>query len=85
MTPTLAAGSLRGSTGSLVLGQDQDCLGSCFSNSNAFDGDMALLRVWNRVLSQDEVRCAAGSASFFNGCYNGSNKFWVLFSGFQWS
>jgi len=54
--PHLAANTARSSTGSLVLGQDQDCLGGCFSPSNAFDGDMAVLRVWNKVLSQDDIK-----------------------------
>lgn len=36
--------------------QDQDCPGGCFTPSNAFDGDMAVLRIWNRVLSGDEIK-----------------------------
>jgi hypothetical protein len=36
--------------------QDQDCPGGCFSPANAFDGDIAVLRIWDRVLSGDEVR-----------------------------
>jgi len=53
---TLAARTERSPTGSLVLGQDQDCLGSCFSSSNAFDGSLAVLRIWGRALSGDEAR-----------------------------
>ena len=52
----LAAKRERSSTGSVVLGQDQDCLGGCFTPSNAFNGDMAVLRVWDRVRSQDDIK-----------------------------
>lgn len=58
VSPTVVAQTLRFPEGSLVLGQDQDCLGSCFHNSNAFDGNLAVLRVWKRALAQDEVRFA---------------------------
>ncbi|KAI8469316.1 MAG: concanavalin A-like lectin/glucanase domain-containing protein [Monoraphidium minutum] len=54
--PHVAAKTARRGDGSLALGQDQDCLGGCFSPSNSFDGEMAVLRVWNRVLSQDDVK-----------------------------
>jgi hypothetical protein len=40
----------------LLYGQDQDCPGGCFSPANAFDGDMAVLRIWNRVLSGEEIK-----------------------------
>jgi len=52
----LGAGTLRSGEGALALGQDQDCLGGCFSPSNAFSGQMAVVRVWSRALSQDDVR-----------------------------
>ncbi|KAI8473932.1 MAG: concanavalin A-like lectin/glucanase [Monoraphidium minutum] len=54
--PHIAPQSSRRGDGSLALGQDQDCLGGCFSPSNAFDGEMAVLRVWSRALGQDEIR-----------------------------
>ncbi|GBF95915.1 hypothetical protein Rsub_08038, partial [Raphidocelis subcapitata] len=54
--PHVAGGTARRGDGSLVLGQDQDCLGGCFSPSNSFDGQMAVLRVWRRALSGDEVK-----------------------------
>ena len=38
--------------GSIVLGQDQECYGGCFSPQRAFYGDVALVRIWNKVLSQ---------------------------------
>lgn len=38
--------------GSLVLGQDQQCYGGCFSPQRALDGDMANVRVWSRALDQ---------------------------------
>lgn len=52
----MAAGTTRASSGSLVLGQNQECLGGCFSPQSQLDGDMAELRVWDRVLSEEEVR-----------------------------
>ncbi|KAL6765981.1 concanavalin A-like lectin/glucanase domain-containing protein [Haematococcus lacustris] len=56
VNPQLAAGSSRGKEGSLVLGQDQDCYGGCFSPSDAFFGEMALVRIWTRTLTEAEVR-----------------------------
>ena len=38
--------------GSLVLGQNQECYGACFSPEQALDGDIAALRIWSRVLPQ---------------------------------
>eukprot|EP00967_Tisochrysis_lutea_P016262 scaffold18320_cov17-Tisochrysis_lutea.AAC.3 len=65
--PIVAPRSNRGTDGSLVLGQshcwtdnssvlgqDQDCFGGCFSSSDAFKGDMAVVRVWRRVLDISE-------------------------------
>lgn len=36
--------------------QDQDCPGGCFSPSNSYNGDLAVLRIWDRVLSNDDVK-----------------------------
>ena len=38
--------------GSLVLGQDQECYGGCFSPQRALSGEIADLRIWNRALGQ---------------------------------
>lgn len=46
----------RASTGSLVLGQNQECYGGCFAPSVAYDGYMANVRVWDRVLDSSEIR-----------------------------
>ncbi|WIA11894.1 hypothetical protein OEZ85_011978 [Tetradesmus obliquus] len=54
--PSLAARTARSQTGSLVLGQDQDCPGGCFSPSNSYNGELAVLRIWDRVLSADDVK-----------------------------
>lgn len=35
--------------GSLVLGQNQECYGACFSPSQSLDGTLAAVRVWNTV------------------------------------
>jgi hypothetical protein len=54
--PHLAPKLARSSSGALVLGQDQDCMGGCFTPSNAFAGDLAVLRVWDRVRSQEDIK-----------------------------
>ena len=41
--------------GSLALGQQQGCYGGCFSPQYAFSGELANVRIFDRVLSQ--VRC----------------------------
>ncbi|XP_076056073.1 uncharacterized protein LOC143034060 [Oratosquilla oratoria] len=41
--------------GSLVLGQDQDSLGGGFSATQAFIGDITLLRLWDKALNFTEV------------------------------
>lgn len=53
--PHIAAGSVRSSTGALVLGQDQNCPGGCFQASHAFRGDMSVVRIWRRALSTNEI------------------------------
>ena len=44
-----------GPAGSLVLGQDQECYGGCFSPQYQLHGDMAVLRIWDSVLRQVEI------------------------------
>ncbi|KAK9844409.1 hypothetical protein WJX74_002134 [Apatococcus lobatus] len=46
----------REGAGALVLGQQQECYGGCFSPEWALDGDMANVRIWDRVLSQDDIK-----------------------------
>ncbi len=36
--------------------QDQDCFGGCFDASNAWVGELAVVRVWRRVVGAEEVR-----------------------------
>ncbi|BDA49076.1 probable Sushi, von Willebrand factor type A, EGF and pentraxin pentraxin domain-containing protein at C-terminar half [Coccomyxa sp. Obi] len=52
----LAWGTNRHGHGSLVLGQNQECYGACFSPSEALTGDIAALRIWGRALSQEDIR-----------------------------
>jgi hypothetical protein len=42
----------RRGAGSLVLGQDQECFGGCFSPQYQLHGDLAVLRIWDRALRQ---------------------------------
>ncbi|NEQ73034.1 MAG: hypothetical protein F6K23_08060, partial [Okeania sp. SIO2C9] len=41
--------------GALVLGQEQDKLGGGFAGNQAFQGQMAHLRMYNRVLSEEDI------------------------------
>ena len=50
-----AAGTTRAGEGSLVLGQKQECHGGCFSPGKALDGQLAQVRVWDKVLSSHDV------------------------------
>jgi len=54
--PYIARRVERLSTGSLVLGQNQECFGGCFSPGTAYNGYMANLRIWNRVLDPIQIQ-----------------------------
>jgi len=47
--------------GSLVLGQDQDCLAGCFERSQAFDGALDELVVFPEVLSASMIKALANA------------------------
>lgn len=53
---SIGQGVERLSTGSLVLGQNQECFGGCLSSNTGFDGKMANVRIWNRVVSGAEIQ-----------------------------
>lgn len=36
--------------------QNQECFGGCFSAASAFNGYLANLRIWDRVLEVDEIK-----------------------------
>lgn len=40
----------------LFLAQNQECYGGCFSPSAAYDGYLAEVRVWDRVLDPEFIR-----------------------------
>jgi len=52
---TLAAGTLITSGGALVFAQEQDSIGGSFDPNQAFGGNIALFRMYNIVLSADQV------------------------------
>ena len=56
----LAPGSQRSPEGSLILGNKQESWGGGFSPSFSLHGDLANVRVWNRVLSGEEVKKSSG-------------------------
>ena len=51
----LAAKTSRDAVGSLVLGQNQECVAGCFSPASSYDGSMANVRIWDRVLTKSEI------------------------------
>ena len=52
---TLAAGTNFTTGGTLVFGQESDSVGGAFSSAQCWIGDISLIRIYNRVLSADEV------------------------------
>ncbi|XP_059610984.1 sushi, von Willebrand factor type A, EGF and pentraxin domain-containing protein 1-like [Phlebotomus argentipes] len=61
--------------GVLVLGQEQDTIGSGFSDSETFIGEIAYLDMWDRVLGIQEVQ------EFYSSChpYHGNLYSWSDF------
>ncbi|XP_033637046.1 sushi, von Willebrand factor type A, EGF and pentraxin domain-containing protein 1-like isoform X1 [Asterias rubens] len=51
----LAEGAVIPGGGIFVVGQEQDSIGGDFASSEAFVGEIALLHVWNRTLSSQEI------------------------------
>ena len=51
----VAPGTQRSGQGSFVLGQDQDCPAGCFSTSQALRGNLAEVRLWSEVRTQDQI------------------------------
>lgn len=56
VTPYIASGTERTGSGSLVLGQNQECFAGCFSPTNGYHGSMAELRVWDYVRSARDIK-----------------------------
>jgi hypothetical protein len=54
-TGTLSAGTLIATGGALVLAQEQDSIGGSFDPNQAFGGNIALFRLYNAVLTADQV------------------------------
>ncbi|KAK9789369.1 hypothetical protein WJX73_005379 [Symbiochloris irregularis] len=59
----IGGGTNRLPAGSLVLGQNQECYGGCFSPSYALHGEMADVRMWDRSLSAPDVQTDMWAAS----------------------
>lgn len=41
---------------SLIFAQNQECYGGCFSPSAAYDGSLAEVRIWDRILDREFIR-----------------------------
>lgn len=52
----IAQGMVRDVKGALVLGQKQECYAGCFAPELALDGEMAELRIWNKVRSAEDIQ-----------------------------
>ncbi|MDJ0796847.1 MAG: RICIN domain-containing protein [Calothrix sp. MO_167.B12] len=50
------SGATISGNGTLIIAQEQDSLGGGFKSSEAFDGGMSGLSIWNQALSADEIR-----------------------------
>ena len=46
--------------GTLLVGQDQDCLGGCWDDLQRLEGPIDDLRFYERVLTDDEIATLAG-------------------------
>ncbi|CAH1253307.1 NPTX2 [Branchiostoma lanceolatum] len=51
----LSVGGTVTTGGTWILGQDQDSVGGGFDTSQAFEGDLSQVNLWDRVLSAEEI------------------------------
>lgn len=61
---TLKRGAFLSPGGALTLGQEQDCVNGCFDLNQAFLGFLDEVRIYNRVLDDNEVK------DHYNGIFN---------------
>jgi subtilase family serine protease len=52
---TLETGPINISPGGLILGREQDCLGGCFEPVQDFNGKIDDLRIYSRVLTEEDI------------------------------
>ncbi|XP_039273934.2 jeltraxin-like [Styela clava] len=57
-------------TGSLIIGQEQDSVGSGFSTNQAFEGQVENLMLWERILSTTEILDMAGDKCVCSGDFD---------------
>ncbi len=55
-TAVLPAGSLQIDAGGFWVGREQDCLGGCFDPSQDFLGSIDDIRIYNRLLTEEEIQ-----------------------------
>ena len=53
---TKSAGTLFNTSGSLCFGQEQDNIGGGFAASQCFEGQSPIYKIYNRVLTQNEIK-----------------------------
>uniref|UniRef100_UPI0040488EC9 LamG-like jellyroll fold domain-containing protein n=1 Tax=Roseivirga sp. TaxID=1964215 RepID=UPI0040488EC9 len=54
-TKTMPLGVIEVSNGGFVLGNDQDCVGGCYTNNQQFIGLLDDLRIYNRIVNSEEI------------------------------
>lgn len=64
--------------GSIVLGQDQDCVGGCFREQESFQGMLSNVNVWDRVIPATQIK--EMSQSCLSDEWNDGNLYkWIDF------
>jgi hypothetical protein len=73
---TTAQGESIPSGGCLILGQEQDTVGGSFDVTQAFKGEMADVRIYNTVLSADEIKLQSCLLAYYplNGNVNADDE-----------
>lgn len=71
----LSPGMLIEANGTVVVGQEQDSIGSSFSDSESFIGRVAYMELWNHILTPNETM------EYYSSCeaYKGNLFTWTDF------
>ncbi|CAB1421446.1 unnamed protein product [Pleuronectes platessa] len=75
----LSVGTTIPAGGALVLGQDQDQRGEGFNPVESFVGSMSQLNIWDRVLSQQQIKVLASTCPASHVSHRGNVLAWPDF------